>query len=706
MTSPPGDVIIRTTMVQRENAHVGRPPRIEASKRGCPRAIGAAVLLVVTLLAYLPAMRGGFVWDDDALVTDNANLRSFAGLIRTWADPGANRDYYPLTHSSFWLEHRLFGLNPFVFHLDNVLLHAGNAILFWLILRLLAVPGAWVAAALFALHPVHVESVAWISERKNVLSGFFCLLAVWSFLRFSLAGNEASPRRPGIYRGLSLFFFICAMLAKPMTMAVAAVLPLLVWWRRGTLTGDDVRAAGPYFALAAPMAAVTIWVQAALVGAQGESFHLSLGQRVILAGRVPWFYAGKLLWPRELTFAYERWVLDAGAWRDYRHAVGAVAVLVSLFLLRRRLGAGPLVAVLAFVAMLTPALGFFNIFWHRYYFVADHIPYLASMSLIALGVAAAGNAAPAFPRAGGAVRNLAACAVLAVFGVATWRQGGAYKDAETLWRDTIAKNPRSWLAHDNLGAILFEKGRTAESMQHYAQSLAINPANALTYNNLGVWYAQVARTREAEEAYRNALRLRPEYATAHVNLGHLLIEEGRLDEALWHLTRALEISAGPRGAVFDPSGNVPAPRASPADPSRGGGARDQALKHRAIGEAFLKMQRFNEAVAQFQAALRLDADSADAHYDLGLAMFAQGKDDQAAAHFSEAVRLDPGSSEAHNNLGGALARLGRAAEAVRHFREALRIKPDNAAARRNLDRALPAAEAAEGAHLPRPGSPR
>lgn len=603
--------------------------------RRIPWGIAATSLLVMTLVVYIPALGGGYVWDDDRLVTDNPNITTAARLIRTWTDPLANTDFYPLTHASWWLEYRFWRLNPFVFHLDNVLLHAANAVLFWTILRFLAVPGGWAAAAIFALHPLHVESVAWISERKNVLSGLLCLLSVWMYLRFALDGGGMPPRRRRLFHGLSVLFFLLALLAKPVTMAAAAVLPLLLWWKRRSLRWRDLLPLIPYFALAAPMAALTTWVQYTHVNARGAMLDYSLAQRVIRAGRVPWFYAGKLAWPRNLTFAYPKWNLDPSAWRQYGFAVGAVAVLAALFLLRRRLGPGPLVAVSAFAIVLSPALGFVNIYWHRYYFVADHVPYLASMSLIALGTATAVRAAARLDGRRPLIIGGATAAVLAVLGALTWRQGGIYRDGETIWADTLRKDPGSFMAHSFLGTIAFQRGRMDQALRDFQEALRTGPDLPESHNNAGLALAALGRTEEAMSEYREALRIDPGFREARRNVRRLLRALGPTNDAIRRFPETIPTGAAEADADVD---------------------RANALEAQG---------RIEEAIADYRRALRLDPESAEAQTGLGRALAGQGRTEEAIEHFRAALGIDPRFAPASYNLGIAFAKQGRLEEAAR-----------------------------------------
>ncbi|MBU0640698.1 MAG: hypothetical protein KKB50_17685 [Planctomycetes bacterium] len=253
------------------------------------------VLVAATLAAYVPAMRGGFIWDDDYYVSDNQTLRTTDGLRRIWLEPGAVPQYYPLVHTTYWVEYRLWQDWAPGYHAVNVVLHALSALLVATALRRLQVPGAWFAALLFALHPVHVESVAWITERKNVLSGLFYLLAVLAYCRF--ANLDSNPARPGRCWGcytLALALFLCALLSKTVTASLPAALLLLIWWKRGRIGGRDIAPLVPFFALGIALGLVTVWMEKHHVGAQGELWHLALAERLLVAGRAAWFYAGKL----------------------------------------------------------------------------------------------------------------------------------------------------------------------------------------------------------------------------------------------------------------------------------------------------------------------------------------------------------------------------------------------------------------------------
>jgi len=516
-----------------------------------PPAVGAALIILLTLAAYTPALRGGFVWDDDSYVTENPTLRSPGGLAAIWFKPGATYQYYPLVFTSFWTEYHLWKLQPFGYHLVNVLLHALNAILLWRVLRCLQIPGSWLAAAIFAVHPVMVESVAWITERKNVLSGLFYLLAALAWLRFRPLTATESERTPDWrFYGLASGLFVCALLSKTVTCSLPVVLALVIWWKTGRIEKRDILALTPWLLLGAASGFTTRWLEQRLV-AGGTEWDLSFVQRCLIAGRALWFYAAKLCWPRPLSFVYPRWDIDAGAAWQYAFPLAALAVLAVLWLLRSRIGKGPLVAALFFAVTLAPALGFFNVYPFRYSFVADHFQYLASIGLITL-VASAGTVA--FRKAGQRVHGLGAAVaavILLLLGMATWTQAQAYDSLESLWRDTLAKNPNAWLAHNNLGALLREAGKTDDAIAQFKEALRIKPDLPEAHYNLGVTLARLDRFPEAIEQYDQALRLKPDFAEAHYNFGIALAETGRIPEAMDHWKQALQLKPDYAEAHFN-----------------------------------------------------------------------------------------------------------------------------------------------------------
>jgi tetratricopeptide (TPR) repeat protein len=614
-----------------------------------PDAKAWAAIVCATIAAYLPALRGSLLWDDASHVT-RLDLQSLHGLWRIWFDLGATQQYYPLLHTAFWLEHRLWGDAVLGYHLTNVLLHALAACLVVTIARRLALPGGWLAGLIFALHPICVEAVAWISEQKSVLSGVFCLAAALAYLHFD------QSRRPSRYFA-ALGLFILALLSKTVTATLPAALLVVFWWRRGRLEWKhDVRPLLPWLALGASAGLFTAWVEKTVIGANGVDFALTPLQRVLLAGRAIWFYAAKLIWPANLTFLYPRWSIDPGDWRQYLFPAGVLVVAIGLWRLARQ-NRGPLAGFLLFAGTLFPVLGFFNVYPFRYSYVAGHFAYLASLGIL---VPVASALARIDSKAG---RIAIPVILLAVLGVSTWRQSGIYSDEETLYRATLERNPDSWLAHNNLGNILLkDPGARADAIAHFEAALRVRPDYWEAHLSLGNALLEMpGRLDDAIAEYQRALRLAPESERAHTNLGNALLQAGRTEEAIAQLETALRIQPG------------------------------NAEAHNDLGNALLRLPgRLPQAIAEYQAALRADPNLAEAHNNLGRALAqTPGRLPEAIAQFEAAIRIRPDYFGAHSNLGNALSEIpGRLPDAIVEYQAALRIHPDFAAAHNNLGYAL------------------
>lgn len=502
-------------------------------------AIYTATLVALTVIAYLPAIAGQFVWDDDDYVLNNLTLRSLAGLGAIWLDPSATPQYYPLVHTSFWIEYRLWGLSPAGYHVTNILLHAAGACVLWRVLHLLELRGAWLVAMIFAIHPVHVESVAWITERKNVLSGVLYLAAMLTYLPLAIdMRDEASAPRRRRYM-LAYVFFLLALLSKSVTATLPAALLLLIAWKRGRVRRADIWPLVPFFFTGVIAGLTTIWLERHYVGAEGVDWQLSFLERCVIAGRALWFYAQKIVWPMDLMFIYPRWRIDASDPGQLVFPVAVVGVLLALWLTRHRIGSGPLTAVLLFAGTLFPALGFFDVFPMRYSFVADHFQYLASIALITLGVGVIARLVEErAPGRAGAARA-AAMVIVVVLATLTWRQCHVYADHETLWRDTVRQDPASWMGHTSLGALLGQRGVLTEAETHYREAVRLNPNFAIAHVNLGGLLANQGRFTEAIPHMREAVRLEPRSLTNHVSLGRALMYSGHTDEAIVWFRRAV-----------------------------------------------------------------------------------------------------------------------------------------------------------------------
>jgi hypothetical protein len=490
------------------------------------------LLFALTLLAYLPVLRGGFIWDDDDYVQNNANLRSGRGLVDTWLAPRTSPQYYPMVFTTFWVEHQLWGDRPVGYHVVNVLLHATAAALLWRVLTRLDVPAPMLAACLFAVHPVHAESVAWVTERKNVLSAVFVLASAYFWVRDRGTRDYV----------IALALFVLALLSKTVTCALPAALLLIAWWKHGRLTRRDIIRLAPMFAVGFALAMYTAYLERAHVNAVGPEWDLKFVDRVLIAGRAVWFYFGRLVLPVRLSFIYPRWTIDPSQLWQWAFPVGVLVALFVLWRMRTRWGRGPLVAALIFCGALVPALGFFNIYPMRYSFVADHFQYHASIAAIVL-------IAIALHRFGRAV----GIAVVALLLVLTMSRADVFADSERLWRDTYAKNPRSWMVNLNLAKELIARRRHAEAWPYFDALVGLAPNLPETHWNYGSSLRQRRRYAEAIAAYDQAVRLGGDpLPQVLYNRGLTYLEVGRPDLAAADFRRALAVKpdyAAPRDAL-------------------------------------------------------------------------------------------------------------------------------------------------------------
>lgn len=626
------------------------------------------LIFIAALLAYWPALGGGFIWDDDGHIT-RADLQSLTGLMRIWFEPGATQQYYPLLHSAFWFEHHLWGDAAFGYHLINVLLHATGACLFATLLRRLAVAGAWLAAAVFALHPVCVESVAWISEQKNTLSTVLYLLSALSYLRF------VEHRQPKHY-AIATLLFLGALGTKTVTATLPAALLVIFWWRDGWAgVRRELATLLPWLALGLIGGLATAHFERAMIGATGADFALTFVQRGLIAGRVVWFYLGKLLWPADLIFIYPRWNVDAAeAWQWLFPLATLALVGVAAWWTRR--SRAPLAALLVFGGSLFPALGFVNVYPFIFSFVADHFQYLACLGAIALVPAALPPALTRLPRG---VALAAPAALVVLLGALTFRQAGMYRDVITLYETTLERNPACWMAHNNLGNTLAAAGRADEAVAHFEAALKIRPDYPEAESNLGDQLNQLNRSTEAIPHLERALQRAPNYADAHNNLGAALMATGRAEAGMAEFQTAIRLRPGNPQAHFN-LGLALANSGRPLEaiPHFAEAVRldpDHANAHLNWGIALTLNNRFAEAVPHFERALALHPESAEFHNSYGRALTTAGRVDDAIAQLETAVQLAPALADAQLNLAIALRQAGRMAEAAQHYGEALRLNP-------------------------------
>jgi tetratricopeptide (TPR) repeat protein len=576
----------------------------------------AVVLAAVTIFVYRPAWSGGFLWDDDVYITNNELLTVPDGLRRIWFSLDSPSQYFPLVYTTFRIEHALWGLNPTGYHWVNLVLHIANALLVWLVLTRLKVPGAWLAGAIFALHPVQVESVAWITERKNVLMGFFFLLTLLAWIAFV----DGKTKRRWLFYGLALILYLLALSAKTTACTLPAALFLILWLQKKPINWRRIFQIIPFLVLGIAMGVLAMWWERYHQGTSRAVFtFLSPIERVLVASRAIWFYLSKLIWPSNLTFIYPRWDIAPTHLLNYAWLLAGVILCAAIYFLRRYSGRGVEVAATFFVATLSPVLGFIMLYTFRYTFVADHYQYLACIGPIALASAGLVNLTETFKNSRTLILG-AALFVPAVLATLTWRQAAMYGNIETLWRTTLARNSSCWMAHNNLGIVLFGKGQLDDAIAHY----------------------------------RTTLEMQPNFWDADYNLGSALLGKGQVDEAIFYCDKAVAMQPN------DPDAQV------------------------ALANALLQNKQTDDAIVHYQKAVTLRPDYFLAHYGLGHALLEKGELDGAADHCRAALSIRPNDPDCHTILGLALDQKGQSAEAIEHYEKALEISPQSVSALNNL----------------------
>lgn len=578
-------------------------------------------LLIAVLVAYGPALPAGFVWDDDVYVTNDTMLTKPDALRRIWFSFDSLAGYFPLTLTTFYAERGLWALNPAGYHLVNILLHAANAILVWQLLKQLRVPGAWLAGTIFALHPVQVESVAWITERKNVLMGFFFLLSLLAWRNFA---DEQSKHRWRFYT-LALVFYILALCAKTTACTLPAGLILILWLRKIPTSGKRWAQVAPFVVIGIGMGLIAMSWERYHHDTQGKLFEIAWLQRGLIASHAIWFYAAKIFWPANLTVAYPRWTILPTHLAAYLWVAVTAVSAVFVWWLRRWTGRGVEAAVVFFVATLAPMLGLIMHHFYMYSFVADHFQYLASLGLIALVAAGIEMGLRKIHWGKRALRPVLYATVMITLGVLTWNQSEMYADAETLWQTTLRHNPDSLLAQANLGSIAFKDGQLEEASTHFQKILQKNPDCAGIHYNLGLCLFQAGRIDEAMAEYKKELDLYPDNAEAHNNLGQALAFKGQQKEAIAEYQRALAL------------------------------APDLSVAQDNLGLALLKDQKVDEAIVQFKAAVQSDPSTPGVQNNLGIAFTKIGQFKQAVRHFEKALEINADDLAACNNLAWLLA---------------------------------------------------
>lgn len=603
--------------------------------------IAGVLLSALAIIPFLPSLHGGFLWDDNAHVTANPTVVGPQGLSEIWTTSAAN--YFPFVLTTFRAIHAVAGLNPTAYHAASLFFHAIAALLLWRVLATLsegssrdhAQPSvAWFGAVLWAVHPVQVESVAWISELKNTESAVFYFAAVLLWLKWLIAQRACPRPLPSKHYWAALGCGLLALLSKPSTVMLPVALALAAWWltpetksELEPIHGDPVASQRRYWAMARallPFALLSlaaalwaIWEQKFHQHALGPEWNQTVAERLEIAGRAIWFYLGKLCWPTPLVFIYPRWSLVGIGVAAVLPLIAALGALAGLWRWRTTTGRTAFFAFGYFVVLLFPILGLFTVYYFRYSFVADHFQYLASagpLALLAGGIITVGQRLPQRIRLG--IPALLLSALVA----GSWRQSENYRDGATLYRSILAANPSCWLAHNNLARLLTEQGRLDEAIEHCRSSLQLHPSSVAHFNLAAALMAK-GDSELAVGEYRAAIALEPGLLEAYNNLGVLLATLGRADEA----------------------------------------------------------------IDVYQRAIVIDPKAAQTHANWGLLLAARGDLPGAISHYQQAIELDPHAPDPFDYKGVALVRLHRYDDALIAFRAALDADPTYTPAIHHLD---------------------
>ncbi len=655
---------------------VPAPARTDRSAQETPAVLAIALLVAVS---YFPALQGGFVWDD-VIFSEEPVVHAPDGLRSIWLSPADIRNeghYWPLVYTSFWLEHKVWGLNPIGYHAVNILLHLVNCLLLWRLLDRLAIPGAVLIAAVFAVHPLHVESVAWIIERKDVLSALFYLTAVLTWVRF-----DESPG-PGRY-ALALVLFAAGLLCKSVVVTLPVALLTWHWWRRGRITPVDLLRLAPFVAVGV---AITLADLAFYASREPLELGYSLAERALIAARALWFYAGKLLWPFDLAVIYPLWEIDTGDLLAWAYLAGAAALAAVLWLARRRIGRGPLAGALLFAVTLAPVLGFIDYGYMQFSFVADRFQYLAGIGVMAVLIGAAAHGSRKLPEAARIVASGLAVALVLGLALLTWRQAGIYRDELTLFSHIVALNPQARDAHLNLGNALIEAGRNEDGVAASRTAVEQRPESADAHSNLGLALMNLERFEQADAALRRARELDPQHQSALQNSAELLRKQGRHEEAVETYLAVLQRDgryalayAGLGDALFQLQRYEAAIEALQAALEIEPGLPFAGTLYLLMGRAARALGRLDNAEAYFREATAIEPDGAAALLDLAGVLRAQGRRDEAEAVLSHVRALRPTDPANLQNIAEALRREQRYEEALAAYREVLAIAPDFALA--------------------------
>jgi tetratricopeptide (TPR) repeat protein len=624
------------------------------------RLVPWVCLLLVTLVfaVFGQDVRHEFVnFDDEDYFSSNPHiLAGLTGNSITWAfQIGYAANWHPLTWLSLMLDAQLFGSGPSGPHLTNVVLHAANVVLLFLLLRRLTGtlwPGAFVAA-IFAIHPLHVESVAWVSERKDVLSGLFFLLTLLMYARYSDL-SRVPQRKPKIFYALTLLFFAFGLMSKPMLVTLPFVLLLLDYWPLARFKNQSwmrlLLEKTPFFLFSAASCVITVLAQKDAIT---PTLALPLSVRIANCLSSYLIYLAQMFYPAGLAAFYPFPENGPPWWELVLASFLLAGVTIGTFAFRR---SRPylLVGWLWYLGMLIPVIGLLQVGGQAQ---ADRYTYLPIIGVLIMLTWTAKDLFPT-SRHRNQILGFGAIVVVAALMASASKQASYWRNSESLWNHTLACTSRNYVAHNDLGGALFKQGRVAEAIVQYQSALEINPRYVEAHNDLGVVLARQGQTTEAIGHYRTALEINPDYVEAHINLANSLAAAGQVNEAISHFQRALQL---------DPDNGEP---------------------HNDWGALLLRQGQNIEAMEHLQKAVEREPDNAEVQVNLGTALVTEGRTAEAIRCYQKALDLRPDYAKAHYNLANLFAAQGKPDEAINHYQKAVALMPDLIPARYRLGLAL------------------
>jgi len=617
-----------------------------------------SLLIAVVLAVYCGTFGNNFIWDDDDYIYQNPLITNPDGLQKIWQsfltteyDPHQNTpQYYPVVFTTFYLEHKLWGLNPAGYHATNALLHIANALLLLLLLRKLGLNyvTSILTAAIFALHPIETETVAWITERKNLLSTLFYFSAFICFLYY----EDNTKLRYYIAAGL---FFILAMLSKTVTVTLPVALILAAYLRQKSIKKTITRTI-PFLILGLAMGLLTATLERIRVGAFGPEWDFSILQRFLIASRVLCFYIGKIIFPYPLAFFYRRWEMDTASIINYIPLLGIAVTVILVYLFRNKLGRVTIFALSYFTLTIAPALGFINFFPMRYSFVADHFQYLAGWSimlvLVHLGAMLISKIPPLKLRTTTAV-ILTATILITCSGL-TFLQTKKYYNLETLWKDTLKINPTAWVAHNNLGTVYSSYGQFDDAIACYEKTIELKPDFAEAYNNIGVALVLSKKPLKAIDYYQKAIELKPDYLEALYNLAVAYSKTNQNEFAAEYFKRTVDLRADYLGAWYN------------------------------LAISLSKSQQYEKAVDAYKMVVTIAPNHFEAHYNLAITYHMLENPKPAIEHYKRTLELQPGNLKAHYNIATLYQQTGDLEKAVTHLLNVIKQIPNHVQAHFDL----------------------